>query len=74
MIMCDATCKPWTHWGTGQYIEQECSRRASVRIDGLNLCLTHAGAIAVRKLISEGMAEQLPKLYNQKSICDLGRH
>ncbi len=73
MIKCEATCAPWTA-GSGKIIIQDCSHLASVKIDGVNLCLKHAGTIAVRKLVSIGLAEHLPRQYNQKSLCDLSRH
>lgn len=72
MPECEATCKPWFHYSSHKMIIQDCSHQASVRIDGINLCLKHAGAIAVRKLINEGMAETLDKTH-KPSICSMDR-
>lgn len=77
--MCEATCKPWKIYKKGvgwTDIFQECSHAASVRIDDVNLCLKHAGTLAVRKLINEGMAERIKKethaSYN--NLCSMDRH
>lgn len=71
---CDATCKPWVHYGTGRKIIQDCSCSACVEIDGSNLCLKHAGAIAVRKLIHLGLAKQIPRVSSVQGVCDMDKH
>ena len=74
MKECEATCAPWFGYRSSEKrvvrIIQDCSHQAAVRIDGINLCLKHAGTIAVRKLLNEGSAEIIDK--NNK-FCGVGK-
>jgi len=69
MMKCEATCKPWLGY-KNKWIIQECSHSASVNIDGINLCLKHAGTIAVRKLVNAKMAKTINKNNN---LCNLDK-
>lgn len=49
----------------------QCSRSATVEIDGIHMCLQHAGTIAVQKLVSLGMAKIVKTDYSP--LCALGK-
>jgi hypothetical protein len=59
MPKCEATTDPTLWWRPDSIDFKPCKRNASVRIDGINLCLQHAGGIAVQKLLNSGDAVRL---------------
>lgn len=56
----------------GEYFHQ-CSRNASVQIDGIYLCLQHAGTVAIQKLIASGAAKKLDVKKPYDPLCVMSR-
>jgi len=71
MPKCEATTYPIYWWSKQDIDFKPCSRNASVRIDGINLCMQHAGTIAVLKLIHHNMAEKLSTANQYGPLCPL---
>lgn len=69
-MRCEATTDPTLWWRRSQIDFPQCSRQASVLIDGLHLCLQHAGSIAVQKLIHRG---EVINLKQTGPLCDAGQ-
>lgn len=70
-IRCEATTNP-CHWWDDDKIEfPQCRNSASVNIDGVNMCMQHAGTIAIIKLINEGKAEKLETANPNGPLCSL---
>jgi hypothetical protein len=61
--MCEATTQYMFKDNNDEWQYQPCSARAKINVCGVNLCIIHAGRIAIRKLIALGHAEILPSDY-----------
>ena len=72
-IVCEATMQPKKWWNPDEIEFPQCSKRASVQIDGINLCLQHAGLIAVQKLINKGEIVYLKDAPKNNSLCPAHR-
>lgn len=70
MDKCEATTNPCFWWDEDRISFPVCSRAASVEIDGVKMCLQHAGTMAVLKLIAIGDAKKLPGV-NSGPLCDM---
>ena len=68
MPQCEATTNPCYWWDSEKIEFPQCSCGASVEIDGLNLCATHAGKLALLKLIGSGDAK---KIKDTTALCGL---
>ena len=67
---CEATTKPAHWWDPNKVDYPQCKHNASVEIDGIKLCLQHAGTIAVVKLIHLGMAKKIA-VYANSPLCEI---
>ena len=58
-MKCEATTNPSYWWIPNKIDFPQCSKGASVNIDGINLCRQHAGQIALQKLVNSGEVKQI---------------
>lgn len=70
-IQCEATTKPAYWWNDNLIEYPQCKHNASVEIDGIKLCLQHAGTIAVIKLLHLGLAKKLPNIPQTSPLCEI---
>lgn len=66
---CEATTNPCFWWDPKKIEFPKCTHKASVKIDGLNLCVKHAGTLAIIKLLAIGDAERLPGINKYSPVC-----
>jgi hypothetical protein len=71
MPKCEATCHPCYWWHPDEIKFPQCSRNASVEIDGVNLCLSHAGTIAILKLLAKGEIRRLETANPNGPLCQV---
>lgn len=57
--ICESTIEPILWWNVDKIDFPDCKRHASVNIDGINLCLQHAGAIAIQILLNDGRCKKI---------------
>lgn len=69
-MKCEATTKPCYWWDKSKIDFKQCSKNATVEIDGVKMCLQHAGTIAVIKLIHMGMCKKITD-YPYSPLCEL---
>jgi hypothetical protein len=48
-------CQAKTNW----LGEDQCSRRAKIKVDGASFCIPHAGKVCLQRAIEDGYAEPL---------------
>ena len=66
MSQCEATTNPCYWWDSERIEFPRCSKGATVEIDGVKMCLQHAGTMAVLKLIGMGKAK---KIKDSPALC-----
>lgn len=70
MSRCQATTQPCYWWSSEKIEFRQCTKGATVEIDGVKMCLQHAGTLAVLKLIAQGNAK---KLKDTGPLCDINQ-
>lgn len=72
IVKCEASTNPCYWWMGKEHIEfPDCTRGASLNVDGINLCASHAWAIAIQKLILEGEIKYIDGKAPEH-MCNLG--
>lgn len=71
MSRCEATTDPCYWWDDRKITFPRCRRSASVEIDGVKMCVQHAGTFSILKLIHMGEATKLESAAKNGPLCSL---
>ena len=67
---CESTTKPSQWWDKENIEFPDCIRGATVEIDGVKMCMQHAGQIAIQILINESRCKYIDTAARDR-VCKL---